>query len=137
MVGQCATRAVPATARGPAAARQFVRIALCAWGLDALEAAARLVVSELVSNAVEHAPGPDSVQVQLLREAGQVRICVADDATAMPMLQPLDDSAEHGRGLHIVAALSSAWGADNTTTGKTVWAELRDVPHRAVNDPAR
>ena len=138
MAGQCVTCDVPGTARGPAAARHFVGAALCAWGLHGLEADARLVVSELVSNAVQHAPSPVRVEVRLWREAGRVRICVADQAPAMPILCRRDDRAAYGRGLHIVAALASAWGAGYTSSGKTVWAELRDLPHDpAPNGPGR
>src|SRR4051812_22818914 len=48
---------LPATLRSAATARAVVRALLPAWGLGPVVDDAELVVSELVSNAVEHAPG--------------------------------------------------------------------------------
>jgi hypothetical protein len=35
-----------------------------------------------------------------------------------------DDCEFGGRGVRLVAALSTAWGTDDEAAGKTVWAEV-------------
>ena len=45
-----------------------------------------------------------------------------------PRPGPVDLRAEHGRGLHLVVLLSSAWGVTEHRHGKTVWAVLDAAP---------
>jgi hypothetical protein len=39
-----------------------------------------------------------------------------------------DVGAEHGRGLLLVEAMSTAWGVVKADVGKTVWAEFSVSP---------
>jgi DNA-binding NarL/FixJ family response regulator len=104
-------------------ARRFLREVLERWGLSEVEDAAQLVVSELVTNAITHAQS--SCQVRLSRSAHAVRVEVVDCGVGTPDPQPDDPAGEHGRGMHIVAVLSLAWGTEVLTPGrKVVWAEL-------------
>ena len=68
---------IPATPRGPATARHIVSSLLEGWQLGELAPDAALIVSELVSNAVEHAPIGDSFELELLCHADRLRISVA------------------------------------------------------------
>lgn len=88
--------------------------------------AARLIVSELVANAVVHAG--TAVTVSWAVVAGRLRIEVCDDSVVVPTLAYADPVAERGRGLSIVAIMASRWGIDlRGGRGKAVWAEI-DLP---------
>jgi CheY-like chemotaxis protein len=103
-------------------ARAVVRDLLGRWGFHELVDDAALVVSELVTNAVEHTDSSCAVVVN--RSGGGVRIEVRDEGPGTPDPQPLSDTAEGGRGLMIVSALATAWGVDSVPPTKTVWVEL-------------
>lgn len=104
-------------------ARTFVTGVLDGWGLHGAADAARLVVTELVTNAVKHARG--RFRVTVTRVAGGVRIAVTDTSPYLPMPRTSDPSvATGGRGMHLVAALSATWGTRTHDGGKTVWADL-------------
>ncbi|SRR6266487_427327 len=93
-----------------------------------------LVVSELVTNAIRAtalAPGrsqpADQAQFALVvkAEPGTLRIEVHDSAGGQLELPcAWDASAEHGRGLMVVAALSRRWGWRPGPQGKVVWCEI-------------
>jgi anti-sigma regulatory factor (Ser/Thr protein kinase) len=115
---------VPATSRGPAAARRVVSALLPAWELEDLTDDAMLVVSELVSNAVQHAPGTDSFELELVRRTNGLRIALADGTSVQPIISELTDDHPDGRGLVIVAALASRWGSEEHHGGKRVWVDI-------------
>lgn len=84
--------------------------------------ALELMVSELVSNAVEHGTGP--VTVQLRAEGVRLRVEIADDAPGAPRRRFVMPGALSGRGLEIVEQLAAAWGWEPTPGGgKLVWFE--------------
>lgn len=85
-------------------------------------AAVRLVVGELVANAVEHARTSFTVRAE--PGHGYVRIEVADLAVEQPVVRTLDPFAFDGRGLHLVRGLAERWGSRPTFAGKVVWADL-------------
>ncbi|MFF9408615.1 SpoIIE family protein phosphatase [Streptomyces anandii] len=108
--------------RAVAEARRAVAARLTAWGLEGLVDAARLVVSELVTNAVRYGTG--SLELRLIRE--QALTCeVTDESSTAPQLRRALVSDEGGRGLFITAQLTERWGVRPARRGKTVWAELR------------
>lgn len=100
--------------------------ALETWGLGSMRADAELVASELMSNAVRHAPEDASHQLRIVRRAGGVRLVVTDGSNATPAIRPVDDGQIGGRGLRIVEAITSSWGYDPHRLGKQVWAEIED-----------
>jgi len=107
-----------------AAGRSLVRDACTAWSLpqDVCERA-ELVANELVSNAVEHAHS--SSRLTITYTGAVVRISVRDYWPApAPRPRPIDIGARRGRGLHLVAALASAWSVEPHLDGKTIWANL-------------
>jgi hypothetical protein len=58
--------------------------------------------------------------------SGWLRIEIRDRGSGGPEVQAADTQSEHGRGLLLVSAVSSAWGVEPLEpAGKIVWAELR------------
>ena len=111
---------LPEDARAAAEARAHVRRQLAVWHLGDLEATTEIVVSELVGNAVRHAKGP--LRLRLLRSRSL--ICeVYDGSLATPRIRRVTYMDEGGRGLFLVAALCSRWGARYLEEGKCLWAE--------------
>jgi anti-sigma regulatory factor (Ser/Thr protein kinase) len=119
-----AFRRFPADNGAPRAARHFIGDVLKQWGFSRkLLDDAQLVLSELATNAVIHARSPFSVLVR--SDDSRLRLAVQDSSRVMPTCRFGLPKGMPGRGLHVVAALSSAWGVDATSDGKAVWAELR------------
>ncbi|MFB7931590.1 ATP-binding protein [Streptomyces sp. NPDC056039] len=111
------------------AARRLVRVALAAWSLDDLADDGVLIVSELVSNAVQHARSR-SIRVTVTRpETVRVRIGVVDKSKRLPEVREPRQGDESGRGLALVGALAKDWGTDRLPWGKRVWAELQGEGH--------
>ena len=104
------------------------------WDLRDLADDAALVISELVTNAVAASatlPDRPPVSLRLISLGRCLRIEVQDRSPAD--LRPGaaatgaegSDDAEHGRGLGVVAALSTRCGSERSGPHrKTVWAEL-------------
>ncbi|MFD5515082.1 ATP-binding protein [Streptomyces sp. NPDC127066] len=118
-----------------AQARRLARSRLAGWAVceDTCDTAI-LVVSELVTNAIVHAAG-QSVICELRDADDVVRIAVCDEGCAPgePHPSPQRPDEEHGRGLLLVAAVSRAWGAQDTGPGLLVWAEIPHSADRAEN----
>ncbi|MGW4302064.1 DUF6415 family natural product biosynthesis protein [Streptomyces sp. NPDC004646] len=115
---------LPRTPESAATARRLVRTALVTWGLDVLADDSVLIVSELVANAVRHARR-DSIRVTMERVAPRtVRVAVADFSRGRPEPYMPKDDEEDGRGLFLVMAVATNWGAEERPWGKVVWAEL-------------
>ena len=114
----------------PGVARRFVADALLRTGHDAaLVNDARLVASELASNAVVHAGSAFSVAVRSSHRGA--RLSVRDASLRRPVIPDRAPGTAGGLGLRLVAALATDWGVETTTAGKTVWAELRPPVLRA------
>ena len=75
-----------------------------------------------MTNAIK--AGATTVSIELQADPTRVLLAVADDANGSPTRRASSVSAPGGRGLPIVAAVSSDWGVDPRTTGKRVWASL-------------
>ncbi|WP_432128620.1 SpoIIE family protein phosphatase [Streptomyces sp. bgisy082] len=115
-----ATWEFPADVSVVSAARRAVAGQLAAWGLDELSFTTELVVSELVTNAVRYAGGP--IGLRLIR--GDVLVCeVNDPSNTQPRLRRARWSDEGGRGLFLIAQLTTRWGSRYTRSGKTIWTE--------------
>ncbi|WP_046500312.1 ATP-binding SpoIIE family protein phosphatase [Streptomyces odonnellii] len=112
-------------------ARRLVRDRLLGWSLpDAVETA-ELMVSELVTNAMNHARS-QRVGLRLVRT--DALLCeVTDDTPAPAALLSARPDDESGRGLRVVSTLAHEWGTSSTAYGKTVWFEqtlTRKAPGR-------
>jgi anti-anti-sigma factor len=113
----------------PGAARAAVAQFCADYGVGAGgdDAAAQLVASELVTNAVVHAGTPIDLTLRLSRP--HLHIAVRDGGDGRARLAGImDEAAESGRGLVLVDALSQAWGNFVPTSGKVVWAVVRVRP---------
>ncbi|HEY7720796.1 MAG TPA: ATP-binding protein [Pedococcus sp.] len=108
-------------------ARRFLARACTEWGLDHLASSASIIVSELVTNAVQYAGG--HVDLFLAEHAGCLRIAVRDRDSASPVTPVIDPESLKGRGLRIVETLSQSSGAlPAAGGGKLVWAVLGAEP---------
>jgi anti-sigma regulatory factor (Ser/Thr protein kinase) len=108
---------------------------------DDLQETTELAITELVTNAVLHADAPLSVKVGGTFD--HPRFEVRDGSRTLPRVNPhMTDEDEllstFGRGLGIVGMCASAWGADVSHGGKTVWFEptsgLAEEPAEPVFD---
>ena len=105
------------------AARGFIGEALAGTRADDCSGDARLLVSELVTNAVLHARSPFELVVRV-NESG-LRVEVQDRLDRLPVLAPVAGDALAGRGMRIVDQLADRWGAEPLDRGgKIVWFEL-------------
>ena len=106
------------------AARVFATSALAEWGVADITDDVLLVVTELVNNAVTHAGSP--CELRLSVSPVTLRVEVIDHGPGTPDPLPPSETRNHGRGLHLVDALTAAWGFEPMPTGgKLVWAELK------------
>lgn len=118
-------------------ARLHTMLVLWEWDLGALAHTAAVVVSELVTNAVQAsvgitesqfsgnwAPGTPPVRMWLSADEHRLVIQVWDGSGQPPEPQPVEPEADSGRGLLLVGSLSAEWGcyAPESSTGKVVWA---------------
>ena len=110
-------------------ARHHARRVLADWDLGAVGEPAELVVSELVTNAIQACPAAGAhrqVGLRLASDRARVLIEVHDGSPQPPV--PADATAddESGHGLRLVEALSAAWDwyPHQATRGKVVWALL-------------
>jgi len=115
---------LPATARSVPEARQHVSAALHQWGYDGLLETARLLTSELVTNAVLHARTEMTVAVEDTDHG--VRVAVTDSSPVPPSLRHHSTTATTGRGLRMLDQLAREWSVDEDNGGKTVWFTLAD-----------
>jgi anti-sigma regulatory factor (Ser/Thr protein kinase) len=114
----------------PSCAREVSRLQLAEWGMRNLSEVADVIVTELVTNAVQASHchnGAAWLGFRMSVSGSRVRIEGWDTAVGRPRLRtdvtPLD---EGGRGLHLVNALSGGqWGSHRCPGGgKVVWAEI-------------
>lgn len=122
---------LPEDPRAAGQARAFVREQLGTWGLEDLVTTTELLVSELVGNVVRHAKGP--ICLRLLRS--RCLICeVYDGSLSTPRIRHASYTDEGGRGLQLVAAFSTRWGARYLPDGKCIWTE-QDLARSAEPEP--
>ncbi len=90
---------------------------------------ARLLVSELVTNALRHGRPDITVHVEL--NPPLIEVSVHDEGAALPPADPPPalPTALSGRGLNLVDRIASCWGITPTESpeGKAVWFRLDPV----------
>jgi phosphoserine phosphatase RsbU/P len=136
-----ATSSFPPNAQAPGMARRFIGNALTdrvpAGSLDI----ARLLVSELVTNAVVHAASAVEVEVSVDDTAAVIRVRDADTGPLVSRTGVGTELDEGGRGFMLVDRLAHTWGTEHSGGRKTVWFRLlvRDeepvAPAQPADDP--
>ena len=111
------------TADAPSLARRFLADQFAAWKITE-DYMARVVVSELVTNAHRHGEG--LIVVRLFLDIDGLPVLeVWDAGERRPVIKPQDDAALSGRGLQIVSEMAKTWGVRSLNEGgKAVWAKL-------------
>lgn len=95
---------------------------------------AKLVVTELVTNAYEHGQHP--LHVRLRRTRDLIRVEVTDLSPQVPVVGRSSVRVTRGRGMVLVGQLCRQWGAVRHAVGKTVWAVLaRQQPRYSTTTP--
>ncbi|MEV0220394.1 PAS domain S-box protein [Streptomyces sp. NPDC050704] len=104
--------------------RAFLSKVLTSWECTTTADDARLLLSEILTNAVQHAEGPLGLHV--CRTATELTVEVSDHSPHLPQPQPRPaaEDEESGRGLILVRALADTWGVRPTDEGKTTWFTL-------------
>lgn len=114
-------------AGAPARARQLVERACEMWRLPQLCDVAKLIISELVTNAIRHAGGDLEVTVALGER--YLHMHVRDRDRRIPRIYTTDSfEPGHSRGMKLVDGLASGWGTALRPYGKSVWATLSLTP---------
>jgi anti-sigma regulatory factor (Ser/Thr protein kinase) len=103
-------------------ARRFVTQCCRDWGLEDPEDVTPLIVSELVTNALQHGEAPMTLFVG--RRLDRLVVSVQDARRVDLAVEQAGDLSEHGRGLLLVQSLTRAWGQETLPDGKRVWAEV-------------
>jgi anti-sigma regulatory factor (Ser/Thr protein kinase) len=115
-------------------ARKQARKALVEWGVpeEGIDDVS-VILAELFSNALIHGTGEITISLCLNPRARMLTGAVEDAGARWPRAGGADLLAVHGRGLAMVALLSTRWGvvrhADDR--GKSVWFAY------AMDDPPR
>jgi histidine kinase-like protein len=103
--------------------REQMKAVLAEWQVCGQAAEpALLVVTELVTNALEYANAP--IQITLGLHQALVQVQVHDGATEPPQPHSHGPTRLRGHGLEVVAALVLRLGWTPDPHGKTVWADV-------------
>ena len=107
--------------------RRFVDEHLARWNVPAqVSDEAVLLTSELIANAIRHAPPPLCLQVSVSEDA--LRVHVQDSDPARPALTRPDFNSRGGRGVWLIDTLATRWGFHACPPGKEVWFEISLAP---------
>jgi anti-sigma regulatory factor (Ser/Thr protein kinase) len=115
---------LPPLAHSVPVARHLTLELLRAWHAAQNRDDVALLVTELVTNVVDHVGGEDAFTLELAVSDGRLRIAVVDGSSIRPVVRELDAANPRGRGLALVQAIAERWGSDDHSGGKRVWLEL-------------
>jgi anti-anti-sigma regulatory factor len=105
-----------------ARARELVTDWLTAWSQAELAPVAKVVVTTLVENVLQHTDSEPAVRLEF--DGSAVTVAVEDTNPAPAGPREAQERHSVPSGLHIVSALCRAWGNAPTSSGKTVWAVI-------------
>jgi anti-anti-sigma factor len=116
-----ARTALPRSSGSIDLARGVVTDRLTTWDIREVVAAAATVATVFVENALDHTESAPVLIVESYRDT--VTVAVEDGSPHLPgRREDADRGADIISGLAIVSAVTRAWGAAPTRSGKTVWA---------------
>jgi anti-sigma regulatory factor (Ser/Thr protein kinase) len=118
---------LPPTLRSVPSARHVVHKVLRAWGAPHDHDDAALLVTEVVTNVIDHAGTEVAITLELEIADDWLRISVADGSSIPPVVRELNGENSRGRGMAMVEAIADRWGVEDHRGGKRVWFELRPV----------
>lgn len=111
------------TARWVGRLRRIAGAKLRVWGLAALVDDTQLLISELVTNALQHGTH-DRIVFRLVIGTDALVVEVDDGSPGRrPTVRTADSDAENGRGLVLVDALATSWGVSED--GTRTWCALK------------
>lgn len=118
---------LPMESTSPLAARTFARRSGCPEHALELLDDALLLISELVTNSIQHGGPPILLAIDC--DGGGLTVRVRDGSPHLPRLAERGPDAESGRGMTLVDVLSSTWGTepveDDYGPGKEIWFRLQ------------
>jgi anti-anti-sigma regulatory factor len=125
LAGPRQRRRIGPTVEAPATARAFVDDTCSRWLVSAaVIETLKLIVTELVTNAVRHARPP--IELVIRRSRWHIHLAVIDEERQLAILRgPETPRSSTGRGLMLVEAFATAWGCTPTPSGKSTWATVR------------
>ena len=112
---------LPATVPSLQRARELVMGWLTAWCHPEMIPAAKVVVTTLVENVLQHTDSRPELRLEY--DGVTVTVAVNDDSRTPASVRE-DVTGAGPSGLKIIAAICRAWGNAPTPTGKTVWAVI-------------
>lgn len=122
---QTASAELPADSSASPLARRALASWLTAWDVDDdVAETAALCLSELVTNAVIHSGTSPRVTAQLDDERLLVSVQDRGSSGTARRTEDHEPTDISGRGLMLVEALATAWSAEHSADGTTVWFEL-------------
>jgi anti-sigma regulatory factor (Ser/Thr protein kinase) len=104
-------------------ARELVELAFTQWGLDGY--VGRLVVTELVSNAIKASAPEAHLIVRVYLNEDRPTLEVWDQSDELPVIKAAGGDEEAGPGVFLIDALCDRWGVRPLVeTGKVVWVQV-------------
>jgi anti-sigma regulatory factor (Ser/Thr protein kinase) len=118
---------VPEDVSVPAARHIAVEL-LKAWQAPHDHDDVALLVTELVTNVVDHVGGDGVLTLELALAGDSLRIAVVDGSAVRPVVRELDSADPRGRGLRMIQDIADRWGIEDHHGGKRVWLALQHGP---------
>lgn len=113
---------LPHASSAPALARQLIDQMDCLRTEVAMNA--RLLVSELVANAVRHTEREGDIGMHVAMVGDSLRVEVVDPGSGFtPRARTAESPLGSGWGLHLVDELSDRWGVESSGPTR-VWFEI-------------
>jgi anti-sigma regulatory factor (Ser/Thr protein kinase) len=121
-MGETVRLRLPYSALSPGRARREVGSYLESIGYVDRVDEIQLVLSELVTNAVQHAHS--DVEISLAVDLGGITLEVSDHGVEPLGTYGLSGVPDRGHGLGIVQSLADTWGVRRYEQGTTVWYRM-------------
>ena len=125
MSSRTASFDLPPTPGSVRVARHVLLELLRVWDVPHEHEDAALLVTELVTNVVDHVGGEAELTVEITSGEDWLRIAVVDGSAVLPVVRELSLDQPRGRGMRMIQAIADRWGVEEHGGGKRVWLDLR------------